>query len=58
MGLAPYGEAKYVKLIEDHLIQVANDGSFNLNIDYFDYTHSSRMVGKKFESLWISFTKP
>tara|TARA_Y100000591_G_scaffold310425_1_gene312735 strand:- start:1690 stop:3540 length:1851 start_codon:yes stop_codon:yes gene_type:complete len=52
MGLAPYGEAKYVKLIEDHLIQVAEDGSFNLNIDYFDYTHSSKMVGKKFERLF------
>ena len=52
MGLAPYGEAKYVKLIEDHLIQVADDGSFNLNIDYFDYTHSNKMVGKKFENLF------
>jgi carbamoyltransferase len=37
MGLAPYGQPKYSKLIFDHLINVKTDGSFNLNQKYFNY---------------------
>ena len=52
MGLAPYGQPKYQKLIKEKLIQIADDGSFKLNMDFFSYTHSDRMVGKKFEDLF------
>ena len=37
MGLAPYGKPVYTKLIFDNLIDLKNDGSFHLNMDYFDY---------------------
>src|SRR5947208_9319116 len=37
MGLAPYGEPRYVNLILDNLIDLKDDGSFRLNQDYFDY---------------------
>ena len=38
MGLAPYGQPQYSKLIIDHLINVKTDGSFNLNQKYFNYS--------------------
>lgn len=37
MGLAPYGEPKYKQLIYNHLIDVKEDGSFKMNMDYFNY---------------------
>jgi carbamoyltransferase len=37
MGLAPYGEPKYASLILEHVVDVKPDGSFWLNLDYFDY---------------------
>ena len=37
MGLAPYGEPRYAQLIREHLIDVKKDGSFRLNLEYFDY---------------------
>jgi carbamoyltransferase len=37
MGLAPYGEPKYVKLIKDHLIEIRDDGSLWMNMEYFTY---------------------
>ena len=37
MGLAPYGEPKYKNLIYDHLIDVKDDGSFKMDMSYFDY---------------------
>lgn len=52
MGLAPYGTPKYTKLIYDHLIDVREDGSFALNMEYFDYATGLRMTGKKFEELF------
>tara|TARA_B100000989_G_scaffold297283_1_gene282611 strand:+ start:170 stop:1984 length:1815 start_codon:yes stop_codon:yes gene_type:complete len=52
MGLAPYGEPKYVKLIYDNLIDVKNDGSFNLNQDYFNYCTGLTMTNKKFNKLF------
>lgn len=55
MGLAPYGEPRYVKLIKDHLIDIKEDGSFKLNMDYFGYTYSLTMTNEKFNSL---FNKP
>ncbi len=52
MGLAPYGEPKYVDLILTHLIDLKDDGSFRLNLDYFDYCTGLRMTGDKFHRLF------
>ena len=52
MGLAPYGEPKYVRLIYDHLLDVKPDGSFRLNLDYFDYCTGLRMTNSRFDKLF------
>jgi len=52
MGLAPNGKPKYTKKIYDNLIDVKNDGSFRLNMDYFCYEHGLKMIGSKFEELF------
>lgn len=52
MGLAPYGEAKYKDLIYDYLIDVKEDGSFNMNMSYFDYNVGLTMTNKKFNDLF------
>ena len=52
MGLAPYGEPKYVEAIKDQLIEIAPDGSFRLNMDYFDYPTGLRMTNEKFSLLF------
>lgn len=52
MGLAPYGEPKYVKAIYDHLIDLKADGTFRLNMDYFDYCTGLKMTGGKFDKLF------
>ncbi len=52
MGLAPYGEPVYKELILETLLDLKADGSFRLNMDYFTYCYTDRMVGKKFESLF------
>ena len=52
MGMAPYGEPKYVNLIRDHLIDIRKDGSFHLNIDYFNYCTGLTMTNKKFSELF------
>ena len=52
MGLAPYGEPKYKNLIYDHLIDVKNDGSFKMNMDYFDYCAGLTMTNSKFHTLF------
>jgi carbamoyltransferase len=52
MGLAPYGEPKYADLIKDNLIDIKNDGSFKLDISYFDYTTGLKMTNKKFHQLF------
>jgi len=52
MGLAPYGEPRYVQTIYDHLISVKEDGSYRLNLDYFTYMTGLRMTGRKFEALF------
>jgi carbamoyltransferase len=52
MGLAPYGQAKYYDLIMKELIDVKDDGSFRLNMDYFPYCHKMVMVGRRFEKLF------
>jgi carbamoyltransferase len=52
MGLAPYGEPKYAKVIRDHLIDVKEDGSFRLNLEYFNYCVGLTMTNGKFDSLF------
>ncbi len=52
MGLAPYGEPKYAKLIFDNLIDVKEDGSFRLNLEYFGYCTSFTMTNAKFDKLF------
>lgn len=52
MGLAPYGEPKYKDLIFSKLIDLKEDGSFRLNMNYFDYSVGLKMTNKKFERLF------
>lgn len=52
MGLAPYGKPKYANLIKDHLIDVKEDGSFKLDMSYFNYTTGLTMTSKKFHKLF------
>jgi carbamoyltransferase len=52
MGLAPYGNPKYVNVILDHLIDLKEDGSFRLNMDYFDYPAGLKMTSQKFHKLF------
>ncbi|MCP5082435.1 MAG: carbamoyltransferase [Alphaproteobacteria bacterium] len=52
MGLAPYGEPKFASVIKDNLIDIKPDGSFKLNMDYFDYCTGLRMTNAKFDELF------
>ncbi|MCL5022898.1 MAG: carbamoyltransferase [Nitrospirae bacterium] len=52
MGLAPYGEPTYVKSIYDHLIDLKEDGSFTMNMDYFNYCTGLTMTNGKFDRLF------
>ena len=52
MGLAPYGQPKYVKAIKDHLVEVRDDGSVWMNMEYFTYPHGLTMTGAAFERLF------
>ncbi|MBN1695613.1 carbamoyltransferase [candidate division WOR-3 bacterium] len=52
MGLAPYGEPKYVQTILDNLIDVKQDGSFRLNLEYFNFPVGLTMTNRRFHSLF------
>ena len=52
MGLAPYGEPKYVQAIYDHLIDLKPDGTFRLNVEYFDYCTGLEMTNDRFSKLF------
>lgn len=52
MGLAPYGEPRFADLIREKLITVADDGSFQLDMSYFDYATGLTMTNKKFDALF------
>jgi len=52
MGLAPYGEPKYVDLILDNLIDLKEDGTFRLNMKYFSYATGLKMTNNKFAKLF------
>lgn len=52
MGLAPYGKPVYVDAIYKHLIDLKEDGSFKMNMDYFDYNTGLKMTNDKFSELF------
>ena len=52
MGLAPYGKPIYKEKITKHLIDIKKDGSFRLNMDYFNYATGLTMTNKKFARLF------
>lgn len=52
MGLAPYGEPKYVKAIYEYLLDLKPDGTFRLNMDYFNYCTGLTMTGGKFDEVF------
>ena len=51
MGLAPYGEPRFAKLIREHLIDIKPDGSFRLNLKYFEYCTGLTMTNAAFDEL-------
>src|SRR5712691_1817729 len=52
MGLAPYGDPKYAKVIRERLIDVKEDGSFRLNLEYFEYCTGLTMTNGRFDELF------
>ncbi len=52
MGLAPYGEPRYVDLIKNHLIDIKEDGSFHLDMKYFEYCTGLTMTNDRFHALF------
>ena len=52
MGLAPYGEPKFAKLIRENLIDIHDDGSFALDMQYFNYCTGLTMTNSKFSALF------
>jgi carbamoyltransferase len=52
MGLAPYGQPEYVDRILDHLVDLKDDGSFRLDLSYFDYCTGLTMTNQKFADLF------
>ncbi len=57
MGLAPYGKPKYVNLIKNHLIEILEDGTFRLDMSYFEYATGLTMTNKKFHDLFGGLPK-
>ena len=52
MGLAPYGQPKFAALMLEHLVDLKPDGSFRLNLDYFDYCTGLTMTNSRFDALF------
>lgn len=52
MGLAPYGEPRFAGVIKENLIDIKDDGSFRLNLEYFDYCTGLTMTNGKFDALF------
>src|SRR5688500_11287967 len=52
MGHAPYGDPKYVDLIRDNIIDIKEDGTFRLNMEYFEYCTGLTMTNEKFDQLF------
>ncbi|HIE02521.1 MAG TPA: hypothetical protein EYP59_19925 [Thiotrichaceae bacterium] len=58
MGLAPYGEPKYVQTILDNLIDLKEDGTFQLNMRYFNYAVGLTMTNREFDKLFDGPPRP
>ncbi|TFV36562.1 carbamoyltransferase family protein [Bradyrhizobium niftali] len=58
MGLAPYGQPKYAQRILDHLVDLKPDGSFRLNMSYFDYCTGLAMTNERFAQLFGQPARP
>lgn len=58
MGLAPYGQPKYVQTIYDHVLDLKPDGTFSLNMDYFNYCTGLTMTNAKFAALFGGPPRP
>ncbi len=58
MGLAPYGEPRFEHLIRTHLIDLKDDGSFRMDMSYFNYCQGLTMIAPKFEALFGQATRP
>lgn len=54
MGLAPYGEPRYADLIKEKLIEIKPDGSFRMNLEYFNYCQGLTMTSRHFHHLFGS----
>jgi carbamoyltransferase len=52
MGLAPYGQPRYAEVIYDKLIDLRDDGSFRVDLDYFDYCAGLTMTNRRFDKLF------
>jgi carbamoyltransferase len=58
MGLAPYGEPRFVQCIYDHLVEVKSDGSFWLNMEYFSFLRTFAMANHRFHELFGGPPRP
>jgi carbamoyltransferase len=58
MGLAPYGEPRYVQTIYDHLLDLKPDGTFRLNMEYFNYCTGLTMTNERFHALFGGPPRP
>jgi carbamoyltransferase len=58
MGLAPYGEPRFVKAMKDHLIDIKEDGSFHLDMSYFNYCTGLTMTNERFDALFEGPPRP
>ena len=52
MGLAPYGQPRYAGMMLEHLVDLKEDGSFRLNLEYFNYCTGLTMTNARFDSLF------
>ncbi len=52
MGLAPYGEPRYTAEMKEHLINIKDDGSIALNLEYFDFPHALKMMNRKMPGIF------
>jgi carbamoyltransferase len=58
MGLAPYGKPRYADLIREHLVDIHDDGSFHLNMEYFNYCTGLTMTNRRFDRLFGRRPRP
>ena len=58
MGLAPYGDPRYADLIRQKLVDIKQDGSFRLDLDYFDYCTGLTMTNARFDALFGGPPRP